>query len=113
MRRPMGGNQSHRGADSDVGRDITWTAVTFDDLIADGDRRSPIGKRLSSLWLCAGPEEMAFGVGVSAPMHRLHRRNRAKAEVCGGRTGRRVRMGSHRSIPLRRTRPGGGDGAHV
>jgi hypothetical protein len=55
-------------------------AQLFDDATQDEDCSTPIGKGLSSLWLCAGPEEIAFGVGVSAPMHRLHRRNRAKAE---------------------------------
>jgi hypothetical protein len=67
-----------------------------------------IGKQLLSLWLCTGPEEIVFGVGVLAPTHqshRLRRRNQAKAEVCGGRRG----PSSPRRFPLRlrRGRPRG------
>jgi hypothetical protein len=87
----------------------------FGDAAPDADCGVPNGERLSSLWLCAGPEEMAQVIGVSAPSYqdyRLHRRNRGKAEVCGRRRGRRVRMDSHRSIPPRRTRLVGSDGTH-
>jgi hypothetical protein len=35
------------------------------DPTQDEDCAAPIAKRLSSLWLRAGTEEMAFGVGVS------------------------------------------------
>jgi hypothetical protein len=32
------------------------------------DINAPIGKQLSSLWRCIGPEEMIFGVAVSEPV---------------------------------------------
>jgi hypothetical protein len=32
---------------------------------------APIGRELSSMWLCEGSREMAFADGASAPIHRL------------------------------------------
>jgi hypothetical protein len=63
----------------------------LDDVTKAADIGAPTGKGLSMLWLCAGPEETAFAVGAStltSQDYRPHRRNRAKAEVCGGRRDR-------------------------
>jgi hypothetical protein len=63
VRRPAGGNQSHHGADSDVG------GLMLDDVTLDEDCGASIGKELSSLWLCEGPEETAKVIGASTPTY--------------------------------------------
>jgi hypothetical protein len=63
VRRPAGGNQSHHDADSDVG------GLMLDDMTPDEDCGASFGKELSSLWLCAGPEETGKVIGASAPTY--------------------------------------------
>jgi hypothetical protein len=77
VRTPAGENQSHHEADSDVVRRM------LDDCGA------PIGKGLSSLWLCAGPEEMTKVIRVSrqGTDYTAGIKRKQKAQVCGGRRG--------------------------
>jgi hypothetical protein len=53
-----GRNQSYHGPDSDAGGRM------LDDATQDDNCGAPIGKGLSSLQLCAGPEEMAKVIGL-------------------------------------------------
>jgi hypothetical protein len=70
---------------------LTSNAMHSQEMVAGGTRKedcgAPIGKRLSSMHLCAGPDEMAFGVGVFVARYRLNRRNQVKAEVRGVKRG--------------------------
>jgi hypothetical protein len=69
----------------------------LDDTTKDEDCSVPIGKGLSSLWMCANPEEATRVIGVSrhGTGYTAETKRKLKSAAAGG--DRRVCVGSRRS----------------